>query len=81
MRLEQIKNNFSKLTIRNIVVYFSYETPIAYNYKGLIVCRENSWGPTTGKHINYVCADKKKRISAEDFERELDIIFREKGLL
>lgn len=48
--------NFSCLiTPKEEVVYFSYETPIAFFQRDempLIV--KNEWGPTTGKHINYV---------------------------
>ena len=38
-----------------IDVYFSYKTPVAFETieTGLVV-RENDWGPTTGKHLNWI---------------------------
>lgn len=58
-------------------VYFSYKTPVAFHthQTGLVV-RENVWGPTTGKHLNVICPDKKRRIKSEDFERMLAEAFK-----
>lgn len=50
--------------------WFSYQTLVAFKVPGLpIVCRENTWGPTTGKHLNAIEPDKSKRESAEVFQR------------
>ena len=53
----------------DIKIWFSYETPIAFREDGRIVCRENEWGPTTGKHMRWIGVDKKDRVSREEFER------------
>lgn len=50
--------------------YFSYKTLVAFRHPdtGLVV-RENSWGPTTGKHLNAIDGgDKKARKPAAEFE-------------
>lgn len=53
-----------------LTVWFSYETPIAfYSHATGKVVRENSWGPTTGKHLNWVDGgNKKARVSSDKFE-------------
>ena len=50
-------------------LYFSYETLVAFEGRdGRRVVRENSWGPTTGKHLNWIDGgDRKGRVSAEAF--------------
>jgi hypothetical protein len=68
MRLERIKTNFTLVHFRDLSIYFSYETPIAFHSDVGSYVRENDWGPTTGKHLNYVDGgDKKKRVSGERF--------------
>ena len=59
--------------VGNLDVYFSYRTPVAFRHvsTGLVV-RSNSWGPTTGKHLNWIDGgDKKGRISGIEFEDQL----------
>ena len=57
-------------------VYFSYKTPVAFRAPrtGLVV-RQNDWGPTTGKHLNWIDggdkSDKARRIPGPGFERQL----------
>lgn len=43
-------------------VYFSYETPIAVRIDGVLTIAENTWGMTTGKHLNAICRDKTIRV-------------------
>lgn len=74
-KIETIKTNFTKLTIDRVEIYFSYETPIAYtdyskDGEGLVI-RANDWSTTTGKHLNYINDDKKRRISGKEFEQKL----------
>ena len=57
-------------------VYFSFDTPIAfsgYNSKGeeFYCVRQNEWGGTTGKHLNWINRDKSIRLPREEFEKEL----------
>ena len=62
----------------NLEVYFSYETPVAFCHPstGLII-RQNAWGPTTGKHLNWIDSDKSKRISGKEFKQKLNKILEE----
>jgi len=56
----------------SISIYFSYETPVAFeSIKTGLIIRENDWGPTTGKHLNWIDSDKSKRVSGDEFEKKL----------
>lgn len=58
-----------QVTIGCYTLYFSYKTLIAFDSPTTgLVCRENEWGPTTGKHMNWV-QDKKQRVSSEEFTK------------
>lgn len=49
-------------------LYFSYSTLVAYCHpKADLIVSENIWSNTTGKHLNYINADKSQRISRDDF--------------
>lgn len=66
--------NFALVYLPTITVAFSYETPIAYNdlYGVAWVVRENEWGATTGKHLNFIDDGKKAaRIPGDEFEKRL----------
>ena len=53
-------------------LYYSYDTIIAYrDGKDGFVMRENSWNTTTGKHMNWLQLDHKKRIPSAEFEQKL----------
>ena len=57
--------------------WFSYKTLVAFQkgFSGIIV-RQNDWGPTTGKHLNVIDGgDKKRRLSAGEFELAFDHAF------
>lgn len=52
--------------------YYSYRTLVAFRTPdaGLVV-RENNWGPTTGKHLNWIDGGggaAMRRLSSADFE-------------
>lgn len=67
--------NFAIVTIGYVRVAFSYVTPIGVNLgngKGWVI-RENVWGPTTGKHMNFL-DPVKDRISGERFREILDTL-------
>ena len=73
IKIEQIKPNFTKINIGTITVWFSYETPIAFQVDGQpLVVRENVWSTTTGKHLNAIDGGDKeakaRRVSSEVFE-------------
>lgn len=53
--------------------YFSYRTLVAfYSNKTGLVCIRNYWGTTTGKHLNWIEADKNKRVDQETFDKLLE---------
>ena len=56
-----------------IDLYYSYETIVAYRDEedGLVVS-ENVWSTTTGKHLNWILADKLLRTKNENFNNLLD---------
>lgn len=67
IKLNQIKPNFTEIILGEYLkVYFSYKTIIAFELNNKLTISENEWGPTTGKHLNYICSDKSKRISHAD---------------
>ena len=75
--IEQIKPNLTKVNIGGVRVWFSYETPIAFQVDGQPrVVRENVWSNTTGKHLNAIDGGdkeaKERRVSSDDFNRALD---------
>lgn len=56
----------------DITIWFSYKTPVAFAKDGRRYVRKNTWGPTTGKHLNWIDAgDKDSRIDGQEFERLL----------
>lgn len=59
------------IEIGQFTVWFSYQTPVAFQCPDHPrVVRENQWGPTTGKHLNWIDnGDKKSRVSSERFEQ------------
>lgn len=71
---EYTGNNYGvhcmRVDVGPVAIWFSYRTPVAFHVDGHDrVVRENSWGPTTGKHLNAIDGgDKKARVSSEAFE-------------
>ena len=66
----------SEVTIGNLTVWFSYETPIAYEsmHHPLRVC-ENVWGTATGQHLNAIDGgDKASRLPREQFLTMLTVM-------
>ena len=64
--------NFSIVTLGARSVAFSYDTPIGfklYPYHRWTT-RVNDWGPTTGKHLNYL-NDDTDRLDSDEFESRL----------
>ena len=68
--------NLSEVTIGNLTVWFSYETPIAYqSMNDPLRVSENVWGATTGKHLNAVDGgDKASRLPREQFLTMLTVM-------
>ena len=70
-QIETVMSNMTKLIMDGITIYYSYETPIAYVYKGHQHIRKNDWSTTTGKHLNWVNEDKSLRVDGTVFELDL----------
>ena len=51
--------------------YFSYDTLIAFRGDEGLIIRENVWGSTTGKHLNWIDRDKLIRVDSKTFEDRL----------
>jgi len=65
--------NRNRVEIGDVTLYFSYETIVAYSSPGDgIVCCQNDWSNTTGKYLNMIEPDKKKRIPRTVFQERLD---------
>jgi hypothetical protein len=64
-------NNSLSVNVGPITVWFSYQTPVAFQVRGgLTVVRQNDWGPTTGKHLNAIDGGcKSSRVSGEAFQQ------------
>lgn len=59
---------------RGIDYFFSYQTLVAFRSPKLgLVVRQNDWGTTTGKHLNWIDggsnAAKKARKTGAEFEK------------
>ncbi len=54
MRLISIMNNFNSVIIKDVILYFSYETLIGVSKGSTTLVAKNEWSRTTGKHINYI---------------------------
>lgn len=51
--------------------WYSYETLVAFKVNGEFHIRENVWGNTTGKHLNWINSDKRIREDQETFNANL----------
>ena len=60
-----------KVTVGSLTIYQSYATAIAFIGRAGLVIRDNDWGVTTGKHLNWIDRDKGKRIPGAQFEKAL----------
>ena len=70
-----------RIIVGNLSLWFSYNTCVAFCVSGRSTkVHENTWGPTTGKHLNWIDGgDKKNRLSHEEFNIALDRELNEAG--
>lgn len=54
--------------VGNCILYFSYNTLIGFSDNQCNLRRSNIWGPTTGKHMNYLGIKEFKEISEDELE-------------
>ena len=66
--------NALRFNIGLVTVWFSYNTPVAFTAPGMgKVVRQNEWGPTTGKHLNWIDGGtKRERVNGDEFVRLLE---------
>ena len=61
------------MDLGDINIYYSYKTIVAYSDgKDGLVCSENVWSNTTGKHLNWIQPDKTFRINNSEFMIRLE---------
>jgi len=65
-------SNTAEVQIGGLRLYYSYTTLVAFHHSSTgLVCRENEWSVTTGKYLNSIEPDKKKRVSGEEMYKRL----------
>lgn len=52
--------------------WFSYQTLVAFRIKGEFHIVKNYWGPTTGKHLNWINSNHDRRESMEEFNENYE---------
>ena len=74
-------SNCMRVQVGKLYLYFSYTTIVAFSMDSKTVGCENNWGSTTGKHLNWIEPDKKKRIGEDTFETLLTKVLKKHNLL
>lgn len=63
------------IEVGDYTFYFSYQTCVAFIAPNMgLVCSENAWSVTTGKHLNWIQSNKSKRIPNSEFEEKLKLV-------
>jgi len=71
--------NTIAIMLNDLTIYFSYNTIVAFDFNGELFVVKNEWGPTTGKHLNWIDGgDKSSRLSSTDFNKLLNITLNKK---
>lgn len=78
---EGVTASMKIVVIGKLKLYFSYNTIIAFKEKGKLFISKNVWSKTTGKHLNYINNDKKKRLKNSTFENELKRVLKKYNLV
>ena len=64
--------------IDDVELYFSYETVVGLRYRGRTVVTQNTWGPTTGKHLNAIDGgNKADRVTITELQSIIAVVLRE----
>ena len=69
---ENTAKNAPYVKVNGVTFYLSYETVVAVSYGMGLKVIKNYWGPTTGKHLNWISTDHSKRLDDADFQKELE---------
>tara|TARA_R110002110_G_scaffold12237_3_gene58392 strand:- start:2358 stop:2651 length:294 start_codon:yes stop_codon:yes gene_type:complete len=67
---ENTAKNAPYVEVNGVTFYLSYETVVAVSYGLGLKVIKNQWGPTTGKHLNWISTDHSIRLDPADFEKE-----------
>jgi len=68
------------MQIGSLDLYFSYDTVVAFSDGHGFRISKNYWGPTTGKHLNWINPNKKMRLDSKIFDQELDQLLKKHKL-
>ena len=72
--------NTIAIDVGHVTFFFSYDTIVAFLEPGVgLVIVENAWGPTTGKHLNWI-SEHRERTSQEEFEQKLGALLNKMNL-
>jgi hypothetical protein len=70
--------NFTVVDSGPVAYAFSYKTCVGFNVGTGWNVVENSWGPTTGKHLNWLDeGDKAGRMDSATFTAALEVLHEE----
>jgi len=71
-----------RIDVGNLSLWFSYDTVIAFRTPNAgFFITENVWGPTTGKHLNWIDPNKARRLKSDDFDERLEAALTKHKLL
>jgi len=68
------------ISIGRLTIYFSYDTVVGFSDNSEECFVKNQWGTTTGKHLNWLCPNKKERLPANVFKDKLQKILKKHKL-
>lgn len=66
------KPNAIAVTVSGMTFFYSYNTLIAFEDKEGLIISENVWSNTTGRHLNAIEPDNKKRLKHMIFIEEVE---------
>lgn len=77
--IRKLDSNFYVLHLptHKLDIYYSYDTIIAYRFDDELIVSENKWSVTTGRHLNTICRDKKKRIPHAQVLNGLEMLLKD----
>ena len=77
---ENTAKNAPYVKVNGVTFYLSYETVVAVSYGLGLKVIKNYWGPTTGKHLNWISSDHSIRLDDADFQKEVEIAREKAGI-
>ena len=70
-----------RVDIGSLTLWFSYKTIVAFQNSSGRKVTQNQWGPTTGKHLNWIDGySKRERLPPTQFEAELREVLKSHNL-